>query len=75
MHRADSEVSLLHLLCEPVHLSLGVAEYHRLSDGQSVIEVTESVKLPLLTLNSNEELFDAFKSQFVTVEEMDMSQE
>lgn len=66
MHRTDSEVGLLHFLCEPVHLPFSVTENHSLCDGQSVIQVTQSVKLPLLSLYSYKELLNAFQSQLVT---------
>ena len=66
MHRAHGKVSLPHLLGEPVHLALGVAEDDGLGDGQGVVQVTESVELPLLPLNSHEELLDALKGQLVT---------
>ena len=66
VHRAHGEVGLPHLLGEPVHLALGVAEDDGLGDGQGVVQVTESVELPLLPLNSHEELLDALKGQLVT---------
>lgn len=69
MHGADREVSLLHLLSEPVNLPLGVAEDDCLGDRQCVIQVTEGIKLPLLTLYSYKELLDAFQCQLVTVKE------
>lgn len=50
------------------HLSLGVAEDDSLSDGQSVIQIAQCIKLPLLSLNSNEELLDTVQCQFITVE-------
>ena len=69
MHGGHGEVGLSHLLCQPFHLSLCVAEDDRLSDGQCVVEITESVKLPLFFLDGHEELFDAFESQLITAEE------
>ena len=68
MHGGDGEVCLSHLLCQPLHLSLRVAEDDRLCDGQSVVEVTERVKLPLLLLYGNKELLDALKGQLITEE-------
>lgn len=47
-------------------LPLGVAEDDGLCDGQGVVQVTQSVKLPLLSLHSHEELFDPLQSQLVT---------
>ena len=68
MHGGHSEISLPHLLRQPLNLSLCVAEDDRLSDGQSVVEVTESVKLPLLLLYGHKELLDALKGQLITAE-------
>lgn len=50
-----------------MYLSLCVAEYDSLCDGQSIIEITKGIKLPLFSLNSHKELFDAFQCQLVTV--------
>lgn len=50
-----------------MYLSLCVAEYDSLCDGQSIIEITKCIKLPLFSLNSHKELFDAFQCQLVTV--------
>ena len=48
------------------YLSLSVAEDDRLCDGESVVEITEGVKLPLLSLDGHKELFDAFQRQLIT---------
>lgn len=56
----------LHLLCQPVDLTLGVAEDDGLRDGQCVVEVAQRVKLPLFSLDSDKELLDAFQSQLIT---------
>ena len=40
-----------------------------LCDGQCIVEVTERVKLPLLSLHSHEELFDAFKGQLIALDQ------
>ena len=44
----DGEVAGVHLLSEPVHLPPGVDEDDSLSDGQGLVQVTQSVQLPLL---------------------------
>lgn len=44
----DSEVSSMHLLSQPVDFSSGVKEDDGLGDGQSLIEITQGVQLPLL---------------------------
>ena len=48
------------------HLSPCVAENDSLCDGQRVVQVTQSVKLPLLLLHSNKELLDSLQSQLIT---------
>ena len=50
-------------------LSPSVAENNCLSDCQSVVEVTQGVKLPILLLNCDEELLDALESQLVTFDQ------
>lgn len=47
-------------------LPLGVAEDDGLGDGQRVVQVTQSVKLPLLPLHGNEELLDPLQGQLIT---------
>ncbi len=47
-------------------LPLGVAEDDGLCDGQSVVQITQSVKLPLLSLHSHEELLYTLQSQLIT---------
>ena len=48
------------------HLPLGVAEDDGLCDGEGVVKVTQSVELPLFTLDRHEKLFDSFQSQLIT---------
>ena len=48
------------------HLPLGVAEDDGLCDGEGVVKVTQSVKLPLFTLDRHEKLLDSFQSQLIT---------
>jgi hypothetical protein len=43
------------------HLASRIAENDRLSDSEGVVEVAQSVELPLLLLDRNEELLDAFE--------------
>lgn len=50
------------------HLSLSVAEDDGLCDGQGVVQVTQGVKLPLLSLHGDEELLDPLQSQLITEE-------
>ena len=47
-HSRHSEVTSVHLLGEPIHLPAGIAEDHSLSDGKSLVQVAQSIQLPLL---------------------------
>jgi len=61
-----SELFLLHLSREPVHLFLGVAEDDGLRDRQRVVEIAKRIELPLLPLHTHEELLDSVKRKFIT---------
>mmetsp|Transcript_21958 Transcript_21958/g.44648 ORF Transcript_21958/g.44648 Transcript_21958/m.44648 type:complete len:289 (-) Transcript_21958:452-1318(-) len=67
VHRRHREVRLAHLVCQPVHLPLRIAEDDRLRDGQRVVEVAQRVKLPLLALHRHKELLDALQRQLVAL--------
>lgn len=69
VHGADGEVGFPHLFSEPIHLPLGVAEDDGLCYGQRVVQVAKCVKLPLFSLDGDEELLDAFQSQLVTLDQ------
>lgn len=47
-------------------LSLRVTEDDGLCDGECVVKVTQCVKLPLLSLHGNKELFNSLQSQLIT---------
>lgn len=47
-------------------LPLGVAEDDGLRDGQSVVQITQSVKLPLLPLHCHKELLYPLQSELIT---------
>jgi hypothetical protein len=64
MHSRDGEVTSSQLVGEPVDLSSGVAEDDSLGDGNGLVEIRESIQLPLFLLNSDVELLDAFESEF-----------
>ena len=66
MHEAHREVGLSHLACKPFNFGSLVAENYRLSDRQSVVQVTESFKLVLIAFDCDEELADTFKCKFVS---------
>merc|ERR1712087_881019 len=65
VHGGDSEVSLMHLLSEPVHLASGVAEDDGLGDGQGLVQVAQGVQLPLLPLHGDVELADTLQGQLL----------
>ena len=50
-----------------LYLSLGVAKDDSLRDGECVVEIAESVELPLFSLDGDEELLDSFQRQLVTL--------
>lgn len=47
-------------------LPLSVAEDHGLGDGQSVVQITKSIKLPLLPFYCHKELLYPLQSQLIT---------
>ena len=56
------------VICESTNLALGVTEDNSLCDGQRIVEIAKSIKLPLLLLNGNEELLDTLKGKFITLD-------
>ncbi len=48
VHGRDGEVLAVHLLCEPVDLSSGVAEDDSLCNGQCLVDIAKSLQFPLL---------------------------
>ena len=48
VHAGHGEVVLSHLLSQPLHLPLGVAEDDSLCDDQCVVQVAQGVELPVL---------------------------
>ena len=69
VHGGDSEVTGSELVGEPVDLSAGVAEDDGLGDGDGLVEIGQGVELPLLLLNSNVELLDTLKGEFLLLDE------
>ena len=57
-HGRDCKVPSVHFLCEPVDLPTCVAENNGLGDGQSLVQVAQSVQLPVLPLDGDVELAD-----------------
>ena len=63
MHGRHSEVTSGKLVGEPINLSSGVAEDDCLCDGDCLVEIGQSVQLPILLLNSDVELLDTFEGE------------
>jgi hypothetical protein len=69
VHGGDGEVTGSELVGEPVDLPAGVAEDDSLGDGDSLVQVGESVELPVLLLDGNVELLDTFKGKLVLLDQ------
>ena len=69
VHGRDGEVTSSELVGEPVDLSAGVAEDDGLGDGDGLVQVGESVELPVFLLNGNVELLDTFEGKLVLLDE------
>lgn len=65
-HQHEWTKKLLAALEQYFYLALGIAKYHCLCDGQSVIQVTQCVKFPFFSFHSNKELLNALQCQFIT---------
>ena len=50
-------------------IPFGVAKDDRLGDSQSIIQIAQSIELPFLAFDSNEELLDTFQSQFIAFDQ------
>ena len=69
VHGRDGEVAGGKLVGEPVDLSAGVAEDDSLGDGDRLVQVGQSVELPLLLLNSNVELLDTLEGKLILLDQ------
>mmetsp|Transcript_29321 Transcript_29321/g.53666 ORF Transcript_29321/g.53666 Transcript_29321/m.53666 type:complete len:241 (+) Transcript_29321:304-1026(+) len=69
MHGTHGKVMFLHFLGQPIHLGLGIAKNDRLCNRQSIIQITESIKLPFLLFDRHIELTNALQSQFIPFDE------
>jgi len=58
MHGTDCEIHFSHLIGKPFHFTFAIAENDGLSDGQSIIKITEGIKFPFFFFNSHKKLFD-----------------
>ena len=68
VHGRDSEVTGSELVGEPVDLPAGVAEDDSLGDGDGLVQVGQSVKLPVLLLDGNVELLNTFEGKLVLLD-------
>lgn len=69
VHGGDGEVTGSELVGEPVDLPAGVAEDDGLGDGDSLVQIGESVELPVLLLDGDVELLDTFEGKLVLLDE------
>mmetsp|Transcript_133927 Transcript_133927/g.232437 ORF Transcript_133927/g.232437 Transcript_133927/m.232437 type:complete len:287 (-) Transcript_133927:373-1233(-) len=68
VHERNSELLLIHLIGQPVHLPSGVTENHRLGDGYTVIQIHEGLQLVLL-FDGNVELLNTLQSQSLLLDQ------
>jgi hypothetical protein len=64
----DSVVTLTHLVSQPVNLAAGVGKDDALGDGQSLIQVAQSVKFPVFLVNIDIKLFDTFQGELIALD-------
>jgi len=57
-HGRHSEVTVVHVLGQPIHFTTSVAEDDSLSDTQCIIQIAQCLQLPIFTLNKYKELLD-----------------
>merc|ERR1711931_452999 len=69
VHGRHCEVTLVHLLSQPVDLPPGVAEDDSLGNGEGLVEVAQGVKLPLLTLDRDVELANTLEGELLLLNE------
>mmetsp|Transcript_27262 Transcript_27262/g.80176 ORF Transcript_27262/g.80176 Transcript_27262/m.80176 type:complete len:208 (-) Transcript_27262:727-1350(-) len=69
VHGGAGEIAGVHALREPLHLPPRVGEDDRLGDGERLVEVTERVQLPVLTLHHHVELLNAVEGELVALDE------
>ena len=69
VHGRHGEVTGGKLVGKPVDLSASVAENDSLGDGDRLVQVGKSIKLPLFLLHSNVELLNTLKGELVLLYE------
>jgi len=65
----DSVVSGPHFVGEVIDLAAGVAENDSLGDVERIVQVAQSVELPLLAVNRNVELLNSLECELVSLHE------
>lgn len=58
-----------HLVREPVHLAACVHKDDTLGDCQGLIQVTQSVELPIFLVDIDIELLDTLKGELISLDE------
>ena len=69
MHATDGEVRLSHLVRQPIDFTASVAEDDGLGDGQGIVKIAQGIEFPVLALDGDEILFEAFERQFIALDE------
>jgi hypothetical protein len=69
VHGRDGKVTGGEFVGKPIDLSAGVAEDDSLGDGHGLVQIGEGVKLPVLLLDGDVELLDAFKRKLGLLDE------
>lgn len=69
MHGADGKVGLAHLVGKPVDFAACVAEDDGLGNGESVVQVAQSVEFPVLLLHGDKVLLQSFQRKFVSLDQ------
>mmetsp|Transcript_32648 Transcript_32648/g.75512 ORF Transcript_32648/g.75512 Transcript_32648/m.75512 type:complete len:225 (-) Transcript_32648:263-937(-) len=69
MHARDCEISLRKLVLQEVYLAARVAVDDGLCDSQRLVEVAQSLHLPIFLLNGDVELPDTLQGQLILLHE------
>lgn len=65
VHARHCEVSLCHLVGQPINFSACVAVYDGLCDGECLIQIAQRLQFPVLLLNCDVELLDTLQRQLL----------
>jgi len=69
VHGRDGEVLGVHLLRQPVDLSSRVAEDDGLRDGERLVDIAQSLQLPVFTPDHDVELLDTLEGELFLLDE------